>query len=82
MYIKTEIIIINLLILQKRKVTYYGCIKRSERQKEKIITEFPVKWNIPSAYINEKLVQLLDDRWITETWNNFIDCLNENLGDE
>lgn len=64
------------------KVTYYDCIKRSERQKEKIITEFPVKWNIPSAYINEKLVQLLDDRWITETWNNFIDCLNENLEDE
>lgn len=82
MYIKTEIIIINLLILQKRKVTYYDCIKRSERQKEKIITEFPVKWNIPSVYINEKLVQLLDDRWITETWNNFIDCLNENLEDE
>lgn len=64
------------------KDTYYACIKRSERQRDKIIAEFPVEWNIPSSYINEKLEQLFEEQWITETWNNYIDCLNENLEDE
>ena len=30
--------------------------------------------------VEEKLAQLFDEQWIVTIWNNFINCLNENIG--
>ena len=47
-----------------------------------IIDEIPQEWNVPHAIIKEKIDQLFDDSWTKEVWNNFIECLNENLNNE
>ena len=47
-----------------------------------IIDEIPQEWNVPHAIIKEKIDQLFDDNWTKEVWNNFIECLNENLNNE
>jgi len=30
--------------------------------------------------LKEKLDQLSDEHWIVAVWQNFMDCLNENIG--
>jgi hypothetical protein len=36
------------------------------------------KSNIPQSVVKEKLLQLLDERWTAEVWDNFMECLNDN----
>ena len=53
------------------------------RMKFSTIAEMiPSEWNISSTVINSKLNQLVDTEWIENVWDNFIECLNENLSNE
>jgi hypothetical protein len=37
-----------------------------------------MKSNVPQNVVKEKLLQLLDERWTAEVWDNFMECLNDN----
>ena len=45
-----------------------------------ILKEIPKEWGVPLEIIQTKLNQLHEKQWGDETWNNFLECLNENLG--
>ena len=61
------------------KKEYSSLIFRSSRQTKLIIEEMPKEWNVPAALVKDKLQQLFDKKWIAGVWDNFIECLNENL---
>ena len=37
-----------------------------------------MKSNVPQNVVKEKLLQLLDEHWTAEVWDNFMECLNDN----
>lgn len=69
-------------ITTELKQDYSTCLKRSLLQVDEILTALPKEWNVSSEVVSEKLKQLFDEHWMSETWNNFMDCLNENLSHE
>jgi hypothetical protein len=69
-------------ITTELKTDYCTCLKRSLLQVDEILTALPKEWNVSIEIVREKLKQLFEEQWISETWNNFMDCLNENLSHE
>ena len=53
-------------------------LQRASVQVDQIIEDMPKEWNVPQSVIKEKLLQLLDERWTAEVWDNFMECLNDN----
>lgn len=47
-----------------------------------IIEDIPKEWNLPQTIIKDKINQLFDEQWSTEVWNNFVECLNDNINYE
>ena len=47
-----------------------------------ITEDIPQEWNVPQAIIMDKISQLFDEKWVAEVWNNFVECLNENINHE
>jgi hypothetical protein len=39
----------------------------------------PKEWKVPAEALKEKLNQLSDEQWTAAVWQNFMDCLNENI---
>jgi len=62
------------------KEMFTACLKRSQRQVKPIVEQLPKEWNVSGSVVEEKLQQLFDEQWITGVWNNFMECLNENIG--
>ena len=58
---------------------YVVCLKRSKKQVKQIVEGLPKEWNVPVKVVEEKLQQLFDEQWIAGVWDNFVDCLNENI---
>ena len=52
--------------------------ERASVQVDQIIGDMPKEWNVPQSAIKEKLLQLFDERWTAEVWDNFKECLNDN----
>ena len=69
-------------IVGELEMQYATCLKRSERQLKQIVDELPKEWNVPSKVIEEKLLQLFDEQWTAGVWDNFVECLNDNLSNE
>lgn len=46
---------------------------------EEIMDEMPKEWKVPAETLKEKLNQLSDKHWTAAVWQNFVDCLNENI---
>ena len=44
-----------------------------------ILDDMPEEWNVPQNVVKEKLLQLLDEHWTAEVWDNFMECLNDNI---
>ena len=44
-----------------------------------LLEEMPKEWKVPAETLKEKLNQLSDEQWTTTVWQNFMDCLNENI---
>lgn len=42
----------------------------------------PKEWNVPVEIVKEKLQQLFDKQWTDAVWNNFVECLKENIENE
>jgi hypothetical protein len=39
----------------------------------------PQEWKVPQDTLQEKFTQLFDKQWIVAVWENFMNCLNENI---
>ena len=61
---------------------YINRLKRSKLQLDAILSELPKEWNVPREVVANKLSQLFDNHWTSETWKNFVECLNENICNE
>ena len=66
-------------IAERLKVEFHDSIQRTSVQVHQIVEEIPVEWNVLHRVVKEKLLQLFDDRWKTEVWDNFMECLNDNI---
>ena len=65
-------------IVDDFRVGFDKALRQSVEQINQIVEEMPMEWNVPRNVVTEKLHQLFDERWKAETWENFIDCLNDN----
>lgn len=70
------------IVLRELKKEFVNCLKRSRGQVKQIVDEIPKEWNVPSNLINSKLQELFDEQWNTGVWNNFVECLNDNINNE
>ena len=60
------------------RVVYHESLQRASVQVDQIIEDMPEEWNVPRNVVKEKLIQLLDERWTADVWDNFMECLNDN----
>ena len=70
----------SLVIADRLKADYEESLNRSKSVVAEIIAEMPQEWNVPTGKTSEKLRQLFDEQWIVAVWDNFMECLNENIG--
>ena len=66
-------------IVSELKTMYATCLKRSKGQVKQIIEELPKEWNVSGKVLEEKLQQLFDEQWTAGVWDNFVECINENI---
>ena len=61
---------------------YENSIHRCKLISIEIIEDIPQEWNVPQTIIKDKISQLFDEKWLIGVWNDFIECLNENINHE
>ena len=44
-----------------------------------VIEYMPEDWNVPKEVVTDKLSQLFEPDWTEGAWNNFEECLNDNI---
>ncbi|MBR1789365.1 MAG: hypothetical protein IJ762_09300 [Bacteroidaceae bacterium] len=66
-------------MLDELKLSYAKNLKRCMPLRKQIVTDLPREWNVPTAVVFEKVDQLFDQSWIAGVWDNFMECLTENL---
>lgn len=66
-------------IVDSLQEDYQVCIRKSLKRIKEIEESIPVKWDVPLSVVTRKLPELFEKRWIDEVWENFVECLNENL---
>lgn len=71
-----------LQLAKQMETDYSAYILRCQAIMPQIIEELPLEWNVPLSTIQDKLAQLSDKNWISDTWNNFIDSLIDNINYE
>lgn len=59
---------------------YMTCVNRSRQLFPQIVKTLPKDWNVPSDVVEKKMEQLFDSEWIEGVWQNFNECLTENIG--
>lgn len=59
--------------------SYTKNLKRCFRLRTQAVAELPKEWNVPANVVSEKVDQLFDKTWIANVWDNFMECLTENL---
>ena len=69
-----------LAMADRLKADYSECLSQISITITEILNEMPKEWNIPSETLKEKLNQLSGEQWTAAVWQNFMDCLNENIG--
>lgn len=68
--------------IEELKQEYDNYIRLCRNLESEIIEEIPQEWNVPHTIVKEKIGQLFEENWTKEVWNNFIECLNENINHE
>ena len=56
---------------------YQGCLLRAKEQILQL-ANMPNEWNVPTSKIQAKVDELFSDKWIEDTWTNFVECLIQN----
>ena len=51
----------------------------SKGQVSHIVSEMPKEWHVSSRVVEEKLKQLFDEEWTAGVWDNFVECLKDNI---
>ncbi|MCR4943171.1 MAG: hypothetical protein K5986_01635 [Clostridium sp.] len=54
-------------------------LSRCRLQVNSIIEDLPSDWGITAETVSHKLKQLFELDWVEAVWNNFEECLNENI---
>lgn len=66
-------------ILIELKDNYPVYLENSHQQVSVILKEMPEQWYVPTVIVKEKLTQLFDTDWTAGVWNNFVECVKENM---
>lgn len=61
------------------KKYYIDSINRCKGVVQSILKAIPLEWNIDNEIVSKKLCQILDSAWIDSVWDNYIQCLKDNL---
>jgi len=69
-----------LVIADRLRVNYEDCIQQSRSIVAEVLADMPQDWKVPSTVVSEKMCQLFDSQWTSQVWENFTECLNENIG--
>lgn len=56
---------------------YQECMLRAKEQVLQL-GNLPNEWNVPPSKIQAKIDELFSDKWIDDTWTNFVECLKQN----
>lgn len=56
---------------------YQRCLLRAKEQTLQL-ANIPKEWNVPITKIQAKANELFSDKWIEDTWTNFVECLKQN----
>lgn len=67
-------------IADRLKTDYDESLRQSIHVTTDIAEEIPQEWKVPAEIVSEKLLQLFDGQWIAAVWENYMECLNENIG--
>lgn len=73
---KTEEVV---AIAEKLKQNYRHKIKQAQETVENATSIIPEEWNVNPQLVNNKLMQLFEERWADAVWDNFIELLQENI---
>lgn len=60
--------------VERLEKDYLQCINRSKQQ-SRLLTEMPQEWAVPAVKIENKLEELFSQKWLSDTWENFVECL-------
>ena len=66
-------------IVSELQKDYRIWLNNSSLQIPCILESMPDQWHVPSGLVREKLTQLFDPDWTTDVWDNFMECLKENM---
>lgn len=66
-------------ILRELKDEYPACLDESFQQVSNIMEAIPEQWHVPTDIVRKKLTQLFDADWTAGVWDNFVECLKENM---
>lgn len=58
---------------------YEKSLERCLYMKEEIINHIPKEWNISADMVEKKINQLFTEEWEEGVWENFINCVTDNL---
>ena len=66
-------------LVKNLKNDYSALLERSKAQMQTIMDVLPEEWLVPPSAVKEKMNQLFVSEWTDGVWENFTDCLAENL---
>lgn len=66
------------VLIEHFRSVYNECIQQCRLICHDIVEDIPQEWDVPQTTIQEKILQLFDEKWIEGVWDNFVECLNEN----
>lgn len=67
-------------IVKPLKSYYLACVNHSRQLSMQIVDVMPKEWNVPADIVKNKVNQLFEPEWVEGVWNNFTECLKENIG--
>lgn len=67
-------------IADRMKADYAEALSRSKGIAAEIVAGIPQEWRVPEDIVRRKLTELHDEQWTASVWDNFTECLNENIG--
>ncbi len=59
--------------------SYKLSLKRCDGVSSIIIEDLPKEWNVSPCIVTDKLQQLFSRKWVADVWENFMECLKENI---
>lgn len=64
------------------EIYFSKCVEKCQCVTEDIVNSFPAEWNISAEIIRKKISELYSQEWQNAVWDNFVECLKENIENE